>query len=291
MKILVTGANGQLGNEFRALCTSDARHSFLFVGRSDLDITNLPSVNKLLGEFMPDVIINCAAYTQVDRAEDAPEEAYLVNEYAVGLLAHVAKSINAKLIHYSTDYVYDKLNADEPLNENDRCQPRSVYGKSKLAGEQIIKSSGVDYIIVRVSWLYSTYNNNFVKTMLRLGREREEISVVSDQIGTPTYATDLARATMQIIDSDRFIRKNVKDIYNYSNSGVTNWNTFASKIFKIANIHCEVKEISTEKFGAKAPRPLWSVMSKEKIIRDYQLFIPHWEESLSVCLEVLLSKS
>lgn len=288
MKILVTGGNGQLGNEFKKI-SDDFSHQFFFAGKVELDLLDPDSINRTIAHFQPDIVINCAAYTKVDDAEEDIAAAFAINETGVKLLAEAIVPIGAKLIHYSTDYVYH-LDQNIPLLETADTKPQSVYGKSKLAGELALKESDADYLILRVSWLYSSYNANFVKTMIRLGTQRSSISVVSDQFGTPTYAADLARDTMNIIQSSRFNKGTLRETYNYSNMGKTSWNEFAEEIFSQSGIKCNVIKVSTMEFGAKAPRPLWSLMSKDKIIRDFGLKLPDWKESLTRCLEVLSTK-
>jgi dTDP-4-dehydrorhamnose reductase len=285
MNILITGANGQLGQEFRSIL-KDSDHDVTFLGREDLDITNQSSFkeNSILSR--ADVMINCAAYTNVDKAEEDITKAFQVNENGAEVLAQFSKINGIKLIHISTDYVYH-IESSNPLQEKDNCLPLGVYAKSKLAGERAIINSGCEYIIMRVSWLYSSYKNNFVKTMLRLGASRESLSVVSDQIGSPTYARDLALTILQIIETEKFKNHPIKEIYNYSNLGQTSWDAFARKIFDLCHIECKVNSITTEEFGAKAPRPKWSVLSKEKIQRDFNISLPQWQESLHQCLEEL----
>jgi dTDP-4-dehydrorhamnose reductase len=289
MKILVVGANGQLGNEFRKI-SNNSRHDFFFAGKAELNLLNPESITRTIDQYQPDVVINCAAYTKVDDAEENETIAHAVNEQGVKLMADAVSSSGAKLIHFSTDYVYH-INKNIPLLETDFCTPQSVYGKSKMAGELALLNSEAQYIILRVSWLYSSFNNNFVKTMLRLGKQLSQVSVVSDQIGAPTYAADLARDTMNIIDSERFNEGVLRETYNYSNIGKISWSEFAEEIFKQSKMNCLVNEISTAEFGARAPRPLWSVMSKDKILSDYGLKLAHWKESLTQCLEVLKTMS
>ena len=285
MNITITGANGQLGQEFRFLL-NNSNHKINFLGREELDITDESSLENKLILSESDVIINCAAYTNVDKAEEDKQAAYKVNELGSKVLAGYAKKNNIKLVHISTDYVYH-LAQTNPLTETSSCQPQGVYGQSKLAGERAIMASDCDYIIVRVSWLYSSFKNNFVKTMLRLGATRDTLSIVSDQVGSPTYARDLANAILDIIDSEKFKTQSIKEIYNYSNLGQTSWDDFARAIFATSGIDCEVKSITTEEFGAKAPRPKWSVLSKDKIQRDFDISLRGWQESLLECLEEL----
>lgn len=285
MKILVTGANGQLGKQFQALAIDFNDIEWIFCTKEELDITNASSTKSKITAISPTVIINCAAYTAVDKAEDDQNSAFRVNEMGVANLASTAKSLDIHIIHFSTDYVYHLLKS-EPLNETDICQPKGIYGKSKRAGELALINSNASYTLLRVSWLYSTYNNNFVKTMLKLGNERESISIVNDQIGAPTYSKDLAADTIKLILQIDYSTKS-KDIYNYCNSGQTNWAAFARKIFESNSLPCNVNDISTEQYGAKAPRPKWSVLNTSKIQKQLGIKIKDWEESLSECLEEL----
>lgn len=285
MIISVTGANGQLGQEFRFLLKNSS-NKVIFLDREELDITNESALENNLTLLESDVIINCAAYTAVDKAEEDKESAYKVNELGSMVLAGFAKKHQIKLVHISTDYVYH-LAQTVPLIETSPCLPKGVYGQSKLAGERAIIASDCDYIIIRVSWLYSSFKNNFVKTMLKLGQNRDTLSIVSDQIGSPTYARDLANVVLDIIDTEKFKNQPIKEIYNYSNLGQTSWDDFARAIFAASGIDCEVKSITTEEFGAKAPRPKWSVLSKDKIQRDFDISLRGWQESLKECLEEL----
>ncbi len=285
MNIVVTGSNGQLGHEFQHL-SKESQFTFHFLSRKDLDITDARSIEDQLVKINPDVIINCAAYTAVDRAETDRENAFLINEKGPLYLAQYCKNHSCLLIHYSTDYVYH-LDVDRPLREDDQCAPKSIYGKSKRAGEEAISSTECEHLIIRVSWLYSSFKNNFVKTMLRLGAERDSLSVVADQIGTPTYARDLAADTLQIISQYDNSGKTTSGIFNYSNTGITNWMDFAKAIFNKSKIECDVQSTTTASYGAPAPRPLWSVMSKEKIKTDFDIILRPWEESLDSCLEEL----
>lgn len=284
LKIIVTGGQGQLGQEFQYLSKS-SNHQFHFFSRNNLDITDKDQLNREVAPLQPDIIINCAAYTSVDRAEQEVESAFTVNAFGAHHLARLSKECNALLIHFSTDYVYH-LDVDRPLNELDACNPRSIYGISKWTGEQMIRRAGCRQIIFRVSWLYSTFNNNFVKTMLRLGRERDELSVVSDQQGAPTYARDLAQFVLNNIDNQS-IAKSHGETYNFCNQGVTNWADFARHIFRLSGIDCLVRDTTTEEYGALAPRPLWSVLDLEKISERFSFNTPHWQESLARCLEEL----
>lgn len=282
MNILITGANGQLGNEMRALSVEHPEHSYFFTDVNELDITNERAVVAFMKRFHVNLIVNCAAYTAVDRAEDEPGLCDRLNREAPGILAETAKNFGASMIHISTDYVFDGT-AHTPYAEFVMPSPNSVYGRTKLAGEEEVRRHCPECMIIRTAWLYSTYGNNFVKTMIRLGREREELGVVFDQIGTPTYARDLARAIYASIE-----RGVVAGIYHFSNEGVCSWYDFTVAIHRLAGINtCRVKPIHSYEFPAKAPRPSYSVLDKSRIKSALNLQIPHWEESLKECIEQL----
>ena len=281
-KILVTGANGQLGNEM--LAEEDKKNTFLFTDIQDLDITDLEAVMKYVAGHGIEVIVNCAAYTAVDKAEDNEDTCRKINALAVANLAKAAAMNRAKVIHISTDYVYSGVHY-KPYSESDETAPCSVYGVTKLEGERLLFDNCSDAVVLRTSWLYSAYGNNFVKTMIRLGKEREKLSVVFDQIGTPTYAGDLAKAIMIIIDNKTFI----PGIYNFSNEGVCSWYDFTKAIHRIAGIRtCEVLPIEGSEYPAKATRPFYSVMNKKKIKETYSVSIPYWENSLVKCINLLM---
>ena len=282
-KFLITGANGQLGNEMRCIANNDNVNSFIFTDVQELDITDLDAVCNFVEIHKPDFIINCAAYTAVDKAEDDVELCSKINCFAVENIAKAAKSIEAKVIHVSTDYVYGG-DAITPYLESDKSNPKSVYGKTKLDGEnklQYILPN--DSVIIRTSWLYSTFGKNFVKTMITLGKERDSLNVVSDQRGTPTYARDLAKAIMVVAEAKEF----VAGIYNYSNEGECSWYDFTCEIHSIAGIKCCVNAITTEEYPTKAQRPAYSVMDKSKIKNTFGVTIPNWKESLKDCIELL----
>lgn len=282
MNILVTGCNGQLGKEFQKISNIHTEHNWIFTDINELDICDKHSVNTFFTEKTLDVCINCAAYTAVDKAEDEEEKAKTINATAVSNLAYACKSSNTLLIHISTDYVFDGT-SERPYLESDLVSPNCVYGKTKAEGEQNIITSGCSYIIVRTSWLYSSYGNNFVKTMLRLGTEREFVNVVDDQNGNPTWAYDLANAIMLLIL--RFENREVKEIFNYSNEGTIPWSNFAEAILYIGNKNCEVRPISTKEYGSKANRPAFSALDKTKIRAFTGIKIPFWRESLIKCIE------
>ena len=282
MNILVTGCNGQLGKEFQKISNIYTEHNWTFTDINELDICDKHSVNNFFTENTLDICINCAAYTAVDKAEDEEEKAKTINATAVSNLAYACKSSNTLLIHISTDYVFDGT-SERPYLESDLVSPNCVYGKTKAEGEQNIITSGCSYIIVRTSWLYSSYGNNFVKTMLRLGSEREFVNVVDDQNGNPTWAYDLANAIMLLIL--RFENREVKEIFNYSNEGTIPWSNFAEAILYIGNKNCEVRPISTKEYGSKANRPAFSALDKTKIRAFTGIKIPFWRESLIKCIE------
>lgn len=283
--LLITGANGQLGNEMRCIADCDNINSFIFTDVEELDITNFSDICNFVEIHKPDFIINCAAYTAVDKAEDDNEICAKINTLAVENLANAAKIANAKIIHVSTDYVYGG-DATMPYIESDTTNPKSVYGKTKLDGEIALANILPEQsITIRTSWLYSSYGRNFVKTMISLGKERESLNVVCDQRGTPTFARDLANAIMSIVKSNKF----EAGIYNYSNEGECSWYEFACEIFKLAKIDCKVNAITTDQYPTKAQRPAYSVLDKSKIKRVYGLEIPEWRVSLKECIKLLNS--
>ncbi len=282
-KILVTGANGQLGKEFRGLKADFPDHEFLFLSREDLPIHHFELVRNVFDVFKPDFCINCAAYTAVDRAEQEKELAYLVNAEAVGILAAVSASHGTKFVHVSTDYVYAG-NASHPYKEDDATAPNAVYGASKLAGEQEAFKFNPSSMVIRTSWVYSYYGNNFVKTMLRLMGEREEIGVVDDQVGSPTWAKDLARFIMHVVDYPSWH----PGIYHFSNEGQITWFQFAEEIKRLSGKPCIVKPIPTSSYPTPAKRPLYSVLDKSKIQRVFGYNAPEWRVSLKSCVDQLL---
>jgi len=289
MRILVTGKNGQLGRSIHKLVNTDSKidnnqssNEFIFVGREELDLSSKSDINHYFDSNNKfDIIINCAAYTAVDKAEEEQELANQVNHLAVKQLAGIAKEQKAKLIYISTDYVFDG-ESDKPYLESDTPNPINVYGKTKLAGERTLQEiMPTNAIIIRTSWVYSEYGNNFVKTMLRLGKERDELNVVSDQIGSPTYATDLAGVILEIIDNKDYQDKDKPtEIYHYSNEGEISWYEFTQKIFKIAKIDCKVNPITTGQYPTSAQRPRNTLMNKDKITQTFNICEPRWKESL-----------
>lgn len=279
MRILVTGANGQLGNEMQVLSKENPQHVYFFTDVQELDICDEQAINRFVTDNEIDIIVNCAAYTAVDKAEDNPELCDKLNHIAPGYLARAVQSRNAAIIQISTDYVFDGT-AHVPYTEKEPTCPNSVYGTTKLAGEQVVMAQCTNAMIIRTAWLYSTFGNNFVKTMIRLGKERESLGVVFDQIGTPTYAEDLARAIYAAINQGI-----VPGIYHFSNEGVCSWYDFTIAIHRIAGITaCKVRPLHTDEYPAKAPRPNYSVLDKTKIKTTFGIEIPHWEESLTKCI-------
>jgi dTDP-4-dehydrorhamnose reductase len=284
--ILITGANGQLGNELRIVSKNFYGYDFIFTDIDTLNITNYESTLEFVKKSGPDWIINCAAYTQVDKAETEPEQALLINGTAVKNLSEAIRGTECRFIHVSTDYVYDGK-ANVPYNEDISANPQSSYGRSKLAGEKYaLLHQGS--MIIRTAWLYSSFGNNFVKTILRHAAEKESMNVVFDQTGTPTYAADLAGAIMNIVSG--VIRNQVAmypGIYNYSNEGVCSWYDFASEIVKEAGLPCKINPILSKDFRQVAQRPSYSVLDKSKIKENYGLSIPHWRTSLLKCMKLL----
>lgn len=281
--VLVTGSNGQLGSEIREVSTS-YDYNFFFTSRDDLDIANKDDIKNFVENNNIKIIINCAAYTAVDKAEVDKNNADLVNRKAVKKLSKISKEKDIKLIHISTDYVFDGKTY-KPYCEQFQTNPNSVYGQTKLDGEnEMIKINPHNSIIIRTSWLYSSFGNNFVKTMLRLGKEKDELGVIFDQIGTPTYARDLAKAILEILPK---INNKKVSIYNYSNEGVLSWYDFSKEIMKIAKLDCKINPIETFQYPTLASRPHYSLLNKAKIKKEYNIEIPYWKDSLDECLKVL----
>lgn len=282
--ILVTGANGQLGNEMQRVAKGRSDR-YIFTDVAELDITNYEAIHKMVTEEGVDVIVNCAAYTNVDKAEDDQALADLLNNKAAGYLAKAAKESGATLIHISTDYVFDG-SAHIPYREEQATRPIGVYGVTKLAGEQSVIESGCNYIIIRTSWLYSAWGGNFVKTMQRLTSERDTLNVIFDQVGTPTYAGDLADAIGQIITTDQLAKSGR---YHFSNEGVCSWFDFAYAICEKSGNSCKINPIHSDEFPAKVTRPHYSVLDKSKIKSTFGIEIPYWSESLDKCINELKS--
>jgi dTDP-4-dehydrorhamnose reductase len=282
--ILVTGSNGQLGNEIRCLANSCPDFKFLFTDVAELDITKPSDLSKYFNQNKIGYIINCAAFTAVDKAESNLELANLLNTKSVGYLVEQANQHGAKLIHVSTDYVFDG-NHYLPYKEDDAVNPLSVYGKTKLNGEfEALKAK--NSIIIRTSWLYSSFGNNFVKNMIKNGQERDSMNVVYDQLGGPTYAADLALAILTIIKQSASDAAPFKTgIYHYANEGVTSWYDFTKAIHQLANVQCKLNPIETKDYPLPATRPFYSVFNKTKIKTTFQLEIPYWKDSLEVCIK------
>lgn len=282
MRILVTGANGQLGNEMQILAKENLLHTYYFTDVQELDICDKEAVWNFISENKIELIVNCAAYTAVDKAEDNPELARQLNSEAPKEMACAAQACGAAMIQVSTDYVFDGT-AHIPYTEDCAPCPDSVYGSTKLAGEQAVMEHCEQAAVIRTAWLYSTFGNNFVKTMIRLGKERDSLGVVFDQIGTPTYAHDLARTIYAMINKGV-----VRGIYHFSNEGVCSWYDFTLAIHRLAGItSCKVTPLHTAEYPAKANRPHYSVLDKTKIKATYGIEILHWEESLKNCLKKL----
>lgn len=283
MKILVTGANGQLGNEMKNILEKECPGVTLYTDIQELDLLDAQAVGLFVSKNEITHIVNCAAYTAVDKAEEDKALCAAVNIDAVKNLANAADAVGAKIIHISTDYVFDGT-AHRPYKESDKVNPMSQYGTTKRTGETALIALAPESIIIRTSWLYSIYGNNFVKTMIRLGKERDQLKVVCDQVGTPTYAKDLAKAIYVILMSHQW----VEGIYHFSNEGACSWYDFTKSIHRIANITtCNVLPIPTEDYPTAAARPSYSILNKSKIKATYGVEIPHWEESLRECINRL----
>jgi len=286
-KILVTGANGQLGSELRNLAPKYPQYTFFFTDVEELDITNQQAIETFVKDNSINAIINCAAYTAVDKAESEQELAEKINHTAVRYLAEVAKKFGAQMIHISTDYVFDGTKTT-PYMETDVPNPQSVYGWTKLRGEQVLQEvNPTNSCIIRTSWVYSAYGHNFVKTMLRLGKEKKELKVVADQLGSPTYAGDLAATILTILPQ---LNNETVEIYHYTNEGICGWAEFAAEIFKQSKLNCKVIPIPTTDYPTPAKRPGYSVMEKEKIKQTFEVAIPKWNDSLKECLLLVNSE-
>lgn len=281
MNILVTGANGQLGNELKYLSQNFSTHQFFFTTSSDLDITNFASVENFFATNNIELCINTAAYTAVDKAEGEKEKAFLINSFAVENLAKVCAANRAKLIHISTDFVFDGTLA-RPLLESDSTNPINVYGASKLEGEKLALQQLPSSIIIRTSWVYSSFGNNFVKTILRLCNDKPQLNIIFDQIGTPTHARDLAAAIFHMANNDKFLAE--KGIFNFSNEGVCSWYDFAIAIRDMANLSTPIFPIETHQYPTPAARPKFSVLNKSLFKQTFQYKIPYWRNSLQHCV-------
>lgn len=283
LNVLVTGSNGQLGNEIKEL-SKNYSYNFFFTDRNNIDITSKDNIKAFCQTNNINVIINCAAYTAVDKAESDETNADLINRKAVKKLALVSKDLNIKLIHISTDYVFDGKNF-KPYIEEFQTNPQGIYGKTKLDGENEMRDiNPKNSIIIRTSWIYSSFGNNFVKTMLRLGREKETLGVIFDQVGTPTYAKDLAKVILDIIPQ---ISNEKVEIYNYSNEGVLSWYDFAKEIMRMAKLNCKINPIETFQYPTPAKRPHFSLLNKSKIKDKFNIEIPYWKDSLDECLKLM----
>ncbi len=291
MNILVTGANGQLGNEIRIL-TGDSRHNYIYTDVVEaegnrttmLDITNAEDVKALVANHNVDVIINCAAYTNVDAAEDNEALAEKLNSEAPAILANAMAEVGGLLVHISTDYVFGGEPYNTPCREDQKGTPTGVYGATKLRGEQRITASGCKYLIIRTAWLYSEFGKNFVKTMLNLTSTKPQLKVVFDQTGTPTYAYDLAKAIVEIVESKKY--EGNEGIYHYSNEGVCSWYDFTKMIAEMAgHTECDIQPCHSSEFPSKVVRPSYSVLDKSKIKAVFGLTIPYWTDSLRICIQ------
>jgi len=281
--ILVIGVNGQVGSEIKEL-SSNYDYNFLFTTSKELDITEHKKVKEFIKENNIKTIINCGAYTGVDKAEDEKELANDINHLAVKNLAILSNEFGIKLIHISTDYVFDGENF-KPYTEDDITNPNGIYGQTKLDGENaMISINPLNSIIIRTSWVYSSFGNNFVKTMLRLGKEKDELGVIFDQVGTPTYARDLAKTILDILPN---IKNDKTEIYNYSNEGVLSWYDFAKEIMRMAKLDCIINPIETKDYPTPAKRPHYSLLNKSKIKQEFHITIPYWKDSLDECLKVM----
>ena len=286
-KILVIGSEGQLGNEIKQLYHQFRKAEFTFTTIESLDVTDQVALKNKITSDSFDYIINCTAYTAVDKAETDEDLADKINHQAVKTIGESSAGMKAKVIHVSTDYVFNGSNF-KPYSEEDQTSPNSVYGKTKLDGELTLLKENSNSIILRTSWLYSSFGNNFVKTMMKLGNERDELNVIFDQVGTPTYARDLAKVILYIIEKDINLAIPFQSgIYHYSNEGVCSWFDFTKTIHEIANINCNVKPIESKDYPTAAPRPHYSVLNKTKIRTIYNVDIPYWKDSLKECIALI----
>jgi dTDP-4-dehydrorhamnose reductase len=285
MRVLITGSNGQLGSEIKELATNYSKLDFILKDLPELDICNFEALQAFIMDNNINAVINCAAYTAVDKAEEDAEIAEKVNSKGVINIVNSLHPVNGKLIHISTDYVFD---GDHflPYKETDPVSPIGVYGETKRAGELAVINSDIDSIVIRTSWLYSSYGNNFVKTMLRLGKEKESLGVIFDQVGTPTYARDLAKTCLEILTGVNALKISKNgNLYHYSNEGVASWYDFAISIMELGGVNCKVKPIQTKDYPTLARRPHFSVFNKSKIKKDFKIEIPYWRDSLKDCIE------
>jgi dTDP-4-dehydrorhamnose reductase len=293
MRVLVTGKNGQLGQSIKKIVdekkiTNLSNYNFTFIGREELNLEYIDSIRSYFDVNEFNIIINCAAYTKVDKAEENQKQANLINHTAVKELAKIAKTKNIKLIHISTDFVFNGLNK-KPYTENDVTSPLNIYGETKLAGEKALMSiSKSDSLIIRTGWLYSEFGNNFVKTILNLAKKNDALDIVSDQFGTPTYAYDLAFLILYIITTDKFLENNKSsEILHYSNEGKSSWYDFAKEIIGISKMSCQLNPIAAKDYPLAAKRPNYSILSSKKVSEEYDVSIKHWKEALKICLKNL----
>ena len=285
MNILVTGANGQLGNEMRIVARNSA-DNYIFTDVAELDITNATAVEQMVVDNDVKVVINCAAYTNVDRAEDDSEFAEILNAKAVENLAVAIRKNDGLLVHISTDYVFGGTKNNTPCRDDEPANPTGVYGVTKLHGEQAIVASGCHYIIIRTAWLYSEFGKNFLKTMLNLTATKPQLKVVFDQVGTPTYAYDLAMAIYNIVETRKYVGH--EGVYHYSNEGVCSWFDFTKMIAEYAgNTGCDIQPCHSDEFPSKVVRPSYSVLDKTKIKETFGVSVPYWTDSLKVCMNNL----
>lgn len=283
-KILITGANGQLGSEIRKSSLLFPDFSFVFTDLNELDITSPSAVEAMLAEEKPQWLINCAAYTAVDKAETEEETAWLINAVAPAILAEKSKAVGCRFVQVSTDYVFDGKN-HRPYIEDDEVCPTSIYGKTKLEGELISLTNNPETLVIRTSWLYSSFGNNFVKSMIKFGKERDQLNVIFDQVGTPTYAGDLAVAILEIIrKTESGEREFVPGTYHYSNEGVCSWYDFTIAIHQIYGIDCIVNAIESKDYPSVVARPPYSVLNKSKIKSIFGIRVPYWRQSLEKCI-------
>lgn len=285
MRVLVTGSNGQLGSELKELMQKNKGITFVEGDLPNLDITNKNNLKEFVAKEQIDSIINCAAYTAVDKAEEEATLAFAVNATAVENLVEICEERNIRLIQISTDYVFDGTK-NTPYTEDDIISPMGVYGNSKRKGEEFVINSTADALVIRTSWLYAAYGNNFVKTMMRLGNEREQLGVIFDQIGTPTYAHDLAKTCVDILLNNEQIASKGK-VYHFSNEGVASWYDFTKAIMETAHIDCTINPIETKDYPTPAKRPHYSVLNKAKIKADFNIEIPYWKDALVSCIKRL----
>ncbi|MBC7885171.1 MAG: dTDP-4-dehydrorhamnose reductase [Saprospiraceae bacterium] len=285
-KIAVLGADGQLGSEFKFLSGQFEHLDFIFFSRKALDVTSEPALRSMILSDTPDYVINCAAYTAVDKAETDRQSCFAINTHACRTITEILNDTNTRLIHFSSDYVYHTFDGF-PIRESNETDPKGIYAKSKLEGENIIRQSGVEALIIRTSWVVSSFGHNFLKTMLKLAAEKSSINVINDQYGAPTYARHLAKAILEIIVKVKekpALVSYFDETYNYSNEGIITWYDLATHIMKVTGLTCEVCPIDTSNYRTAAVRPHWSVLSKQKIKETFEVEIPHWYSAIQECL-------